>query len=409
MKQCKWIALVCLLLAALMLFSGCSTLPSGTAEPLASDDGDTVTISREEYDRLQKYQDMADIMDALELYYYQDVDRDKMLEYATRYMFYALEDPYTFYYSPEEYSKLWEDDEGEYAGIGIQIMGNTQTLLCTISRVFTNSPAEAAGMHKGDVLVKVDDLAVDVYSLDEALDIMRGKVGESVTVQVQRGDELLDFTLNRAQVKVNWVNGMMLSDDVGYIALYDFSGDCSATFKVMLEGQMKQGIKGLIIDLRDNPGGWVDDAVSMADLFLPKGTVAYLEDKYGSREYYYSTDGDEIEIPIVLLVNENTASSAEILTCALKEYGKATVVGTQSYGKGIVQYVRPIGTSGAGMQVTGAYWMTPMGNNIHKVGITPDVLAELPEGDNGMYELGDLNDAQLKVALDTINQMIADK
>lgn len=407
MKQRKWICLACLLLVAALAIPACSLLPSGSADSLREESGETVTISREEYERYQAYAELDAVLQNVDMFYYQDVDHEKMIEYATRYALYALDDPYTFYYSPEEYAELWKEDEGEYAGIGIQIMASYETKLCTVTRVFVGSPAEAAGLHKGDVLVQVEDVTVDAYSLQEAVDIMRGKVGEPVNIQIRRGDEIMDFVINRAQVKVNWVNGTMLGADVGYIALYDFSGDCSASFEATLKQQIADGAKGLIIDLRDNPGGWVDDAVKMADLFLPKGVVVYLEDKQGNRQYSYATDGDEISIPIVLLVNENSASASEVLVCALKDYNMATVVGVQTYGKGIVQYVIPVGNSGAGMQVTGAYWMSPLGNNIHKVGVEPDVVAEMPEGDSGSYEMGDMSDAQLKAAFDTITQMIA--
>ena len=166
---------------------------------------------------------------------------------------------------------------------------------------------------------------------------------------------------------------------------------------------MAKGAKSLIIDLRDNPGGWVNDAEAIGDLFLDKGTLCYLQYKDGQREYYYTKDG-KIDMPLVILVNEHSASSSEILTGALKDRADATVVGVQSYGKGIVQTVMPVGDEGAGMQMTIAQYYTPNGNAVHKLGITPDVVIELPKGDNGMYAFGDLNDPQLARALEVMQE-----
>ena len=167
---------------------------------------------------------------------------------------------------------------------------------------------------------------------------------------------------------------------------------------------MAQGAKGLIIDLRDNPGGWVSDAESIGDLFLDKGVLCYLEYKDGSREYYRTKDG-KVDLALVILVNENSASSSEILTGALKDRADATVVGVQSYGKGIVQSVIPL-ADGAGMQMTMAQYYTPNGNAVHKIGITPDVECALPEGDNGMYEFADLADPQLSKALEVMEEKL---
>ena len=234
---------------------------------------------------------------------------------------------------------------------------------------------------------------------EDAVNIMRGEPGTPVNVQVQRGDQLLDFVVQRAVVHVNWVNSCMLDGDVGYISLYEFSGDCSPSFAVHLDNLMNQGAKALVIDLRDNPGGWVDDAQKVADMFLEEGNVASLVYRDGTTELYTTTtDGEENPIPLVVLVNEYSASASEILAGALQDRGRATIVGTQTFGKGVVQYVLPVGTRGAGMQLTVAQYYTPNGNEVHKVGITPDIEATLPEGDTTMYDIGDLDDAQLKAA-----------
>ncbi|HNW85310.1 MAG TPA: S41 family peptidase [Candidatus Limiplasma sp.] len=389
-----------LLLVALLLTS-CSLLPnassSATGTPSVAED--TVTISKAEYDRLERYASLDELSQIVEEYYYIQPDTDAMLEGAKRGLLAGLGDPYTYYYNAEEYAKMWEDDGGEYAGIGIQISASYVTMLCTISRVFSGSPAEQSGLLKGDILLKVDDLDVTSATLNDAVDIMRGEVGKPVHIQVQRGDTLLDFDIPRAVVHVNWVSSCMLDSQVGYILLYEFSGDCAARFQEQLDALQAQGAKALIVDLRDNPGGWINDAVSLADIFLPDETVTYLQDRAGKREYYKATAG-ALNLPLVVMMNENSASSSEILAGALQDYGVATIVGVQSFGKGVVQYVLPLGNDGEGLQLTAAQYFTPNGRSIHKVGITPDVTVSMPEGDTTVYKLGDLTDVQLKKAYD---------
>ncbi len=394
----KRFKLMCLALMVSLLLTGCALLPT-TISDLVTGADDTVTISRAEYERLQRYAELDEIWQIVEQYYYQDPDTEAMLDGAEMGLLYGLGDPYTYYYTPDQYAQLWADDEGEYAGIGIQIMGDYTTGLCTISRVFLDSPALDAGLRKGDVLTRVEDIDVVTTTLQDAVNIMRGEPGTPVNVQVQRGDQLLDFVVQRAVVHVNWVNSCMLDGDVGYISLYEFSGDCSPSFAVHLDNLMNQGAKALVIDLRDNPGGWVDDAQKVADMFLEEGNVASLVYRDGTTELYTTTtDGKENPIPLVVLVNEYSASASEILAGALQDRGRATIVGTQTFGKGVVQYVLPVGTRGAGMQLTVAQYYTPNGNEVHKVGITPDIEATLPEGDTTMYDIGDLDDAQLKAA-----------
>lgn len=402
MKKIRALLAACLVL---VLLTGCSLIAGGSAlmESSPAPSGETVTISKEEYDRLQQYKEMDELLQTVQQYYYQEPDVGAMVQNAERGLLYGLKDPYTFYYSPEEYKELWEEDQGTYAGIGIQITANYDTLKCTVTQVFKDTPAKAAGIHKGDILKKVNDLDVDAYNLQDAVDIMRGTVGETVNVTVQRKDETLTFTIARANVQVTRVESAMVEGNVGVVKLYEFAGDCRTAFTDAVNKLTADGAKGLVIDLRDNPGGWVDDAVAIADMFLDKGTVYYAEYRSGEREYAYSEDG-KIDIPLVVLVNENSASASEVLSGALQDRGAATIVGTTTYGKGVIQYVMPVGDSGAGMQLTVAQYFTPNGNKVHKVGITPNVEAKLPEGDTGMYEAGDMADPQLKKAVETVQE-----
>ena len=409
----KLLMLVSLLLIA-CLMTGCTYLPAMMGDMLTTAtaagrgnvtvDGDTVTMSREEYERYKQFDVLLQLMDMVEVGYFEEYEIQDMLDGAANGLLLGLGDPYTFYYTPEEYAELWEDDEGEYAGVGIQISTSYLTGLCTVSRVFDNGPAREAGIHKGDVLYMVEDLYVNSSTINDAVDIMRGTAGTQVKVIMLRGTEEITFNLTRAQISVNRIESGMLTDDIGYIFLYEFAGDCAQKFQTAVDELVGKGAKGLIIDLRDNPGGWVDDAEAIGDIFLDKGTLCYLQYKDGRREYYRTKAG-KTELPLVILMNENSASSSEILAGALKDRADATIVGVQSYGKGIVQTVLPL-AGGAGMQMTVAQYYTPNGNAVHKLGITPDVEIPLPKGDNGMYEFGDLADPQLAKALEVMQQKL---
>ncbi len=410
--------LVCALTACAMLPIGSlsSMLPREEAAPAAPaateapQSEDTVSISRKQYERYKQFDSLLEIMDNIdECYLFEDTDHAQMIEGAAEGMLNAIEDPYTFYYTPEEFARMWEDDKGNYVGIGVQISGNYTTQVCTITRVFEGGPADKAGVQKGDVLYRVnDDLYVTADNLDDAVAVMRGVEGTDVTVTFLRDGEPYEVTMTRAAVVSTRVDAMMLEGDIGYIYLYEFAGDAEIEFKNALTRLIEGGAKGIMIDLRDNGGGWVQQARVIADLFLPSGNLCYLEDKNGNREYYKTyTDGKEIEVPLVILVNEYTASSSEILTACLKDRANCKVVGVQTFGKGIVQGVLPL-KNGGGMQVTEAQYFSPNGNAVHKVGITPDVVVEMPEDAKTLYLFGDMEDMQLKTAYDLMLEMLGE-
>ena len=398
-----------IVLFALIAVLSCFVFLSGQASGAISNFGkkeQTVTISKEEYDRLSRYAEMDLILQYIEEWYYQEPDVDALIENATRGLMYGLEDPYTFYYNEAEWAQMWEDDEGKYGGIGIQMLGNLTDYSVTITRVFKDTPAERAGVRKGDRLVRVEDLEVDVYSMQNAVNIMRGTVEESVEIEVLRGKEYLTFNITRAEIQVNYVDYTMLEDQVGYIALYDFAGECQIEFAAALQALNAQGAKALVVDLRDNGGGWVDAAQSIGDLFLEDGILVYSEDRYGSREKLTMTAGMD-DIPLVILVNGNSASSSEILSGGLHDRGRTTLVGTQTYGKGIIQAVIPLNDDKNGFQMTYAQYYLPSGTEVHKVGITPDIICEMPEElMNENFLLGDMTDPQLKTAWDTAKSLI---
>ncbi len=413
------------LLTALMVLSSCSVLSASRLEAMFRSDAesrvdsgesrqetetraDTVTISREEYERYRQFSDMFTIMDAANKNFYQETDPDKMIEYATRGLMAGLDDPYSFYYNPKEYAEMWEDDEGNYVGIGVMIQSNMETQVCTIIRVFTGGPAEEAGVQRGDILYRVgEDLYVTASNLQEAVDIMRGVPDTDVDVTFLRGGEEITYTITRRQVNVNQVEGKMLSPDIGYIALYQFAGECEKEFEAELNRLSGEGAKGIIIDLRDNTGGWVDQARYIADLFMDAGELCYLKYRDSEEHGDYLTKDGKTDVKLVILINENTASSSEILTGALRDCAGAKTVGVKSFGKGIIQGVFPVGDKGAGYQMTIAQYFTPGGSAVHKIGITPDYEVKLPEGDNGMYSFADMErDVQLIKAVDVMKEAL---
>lgn len=420
----KKVFLIVTLLLTLCVLTGCSGLTNVVLRKMldvpeknnvnevtsssAEDDnkGDMVMIPRALYEEYSKFDKLIELKAYAESYFYKDVDEKAILDGAAQGLMSGLGDYYSFYYNPEDFSAMWEDDEGEYAGVGIQITASYITGICTISRVFDNGPALEAGVLKGDILYKVEDLTVDAWNLQEAVDIMRGTPGTNVNVTFIRNGEEIPFVLTRANITVNQLESMMLDEKIGYVALYEFSSECSAEFDTHLNRLLSEGAEGIILDLRDNPGGWVDEACTIGDYFLDEGDLCYLVYKDGMESHEYRTKDGRTDVKLVVLVNENSASSSEILTGALRDRAEATVVGVKSFGKGIVQAVSGIGNDGSGFQMTIAEYCTPNGEHVHEAGITPDHIVELAEDDNGMYAFGDLADPQLSKALEVMQEKL---
>ena len=389
---------ICLLI--LTLLAGTAFVFSASGESLRR--RSTVTIDKSEYDRLKQYEKLDEVLQYIQAYYYKDPDVDAMLDTAIQGLLAGLEDPYTFYYDEENWKTMWEDEEGEYTGIGIQLLGNYADQTVKITRVFRDPPAQAVGMRKNDVLVRVEDIEVTTETMQAAVNTMRGEVGGTVQVEVLRGEESITFDITRAAIHTNNVDYMMLENNVGYVVLYQFATDALINdFTKAMDALEAEGAKSIILDLRDNPGGWVDDAVNVADRFLDRKLVVYTNTRYEKHvDERYTKNGAD-DIPLVVLVNGNSASSSEILSGALKDYGRATIVGTQTFGKGIMQYVLGLSDNVTGMQLTYCEYFTPKGNSVHGIGITPDIIVEMPEEMTyADLELGDMNDPQLAAAWD---------
>ncbi|MBR1710158.1 MAG: S41 family peptidase [Clostridia bacterium] len=365
---------ICLLL--FVVFS-CLAVAGGAVNlPFVREkDEDTVTITREEYERYQQFAKLDILLQLVDMYYYDEADVEKMLEGAASGLMYGIGDVYSTYYTKEQMDQINEETVGEYAGIGCQLLADSEDKLITVTRVFKGSPAEKAGIWPGDKIVYVDDVYYTAYEMDEAVAVMRGTPGEPVKVTVLRNNETIDFDLNREIVNINYVEYEILPENIGYVILYDFYGDGAEGVKEALQYFDEQGVAGVILDLRNNGGGLVNLAVDIADLLLPEGVVVSTRDKYDNVEEE-TIDNDYYDFPLVVLVNEYSASASEILSGAIRDYHAGTLIGTTTYGKGVVQAELQF-TDGTGMKVTMARYFTPSGECIDKVGITPDIEVEL--------------------------------
>ena len=296
-----------------------------------------------------------------------------------------------------------EETEGEYSGIGCQLLADPTDQLITVTRVFKGSPAEEVGMRTGDKIVYVNDVYYSAYEMDEAVSVMRGVPGESVKVTVMRNLETIDFDITRKVVNINYVEHQILDGNIGYVMIYDFLGNAVEGFAAALQAFEEAGVSGMIIDLRNNGGGLLDASVAMADMILPAGTVVSMRDKAGN-EQDYTIDDAYYDVPMVVLVNGYSASASEILAGAIRDYGAGTLVGSKTFGKGVVQSVVDF-PDGSGLKVTTARYYTPSGECIHGIGIEPHVAVELDEDAVTRYGINNLpheQDAQLQKAIELL-------
>lgn len=350
-------------------------------------------------------------------YFLYEPDAGQVEDYIYRGMMAGLDDPYSSYYSEEDYKLMRESTSGTYSGIGAMLSQNRNTGLCTIVKVFEGSPAFEAGLKPGDIIYKVGDQLVAGESLDVLVSTyIKGEEGTMVDMTVYRADkdEYVDFTIVRRKIEVPTVEYRMLADKTGYIAVSEFDLITVEQFTTAIDSLTEEGMKGLLIDLRNNPGGVLDGAIKMADYILPddlstyekgkgKTLIVYTADKNGKGDTYVASDGHELDIPIVILVNGDSASASEVFTGALKDYDKAAVVGTTSYGKGIVQNLIPLG-DGSAIKITTAHYYTPSGFDLHGKGIEPDVEVELSEELKTQAVVEPEEDNQIQKALEVLKE-----
>lgn len=342
--------------------------------------------------------------------YYQEVSEDALLEGAIRGMAEAVEDPYTVYYSPKQMKDFTEQASGSYVGIGVTVFMDEDDLL-TVSETFADSPAKAAGMRNGDKIINVD--GEDVTSIKDSdliVQRIKGKPDTEVKITVYRPEinDYVNFTLTRKVINLVYINSKMLENNIGYVQLKLFDEDIARDFVNHVNKLIKEGARGLILDLRNNPGGDYSQVVAMADMLVPEGLIVYTEDRNGKHSEEKS-DANELNMPMTVLINEYSASASEILSAAIKDYNKGTLIGKTTFGKGLVQSVVPL-EGGAGLKFTIAKYYTPSGVCIHGIGVTPDIEIDNDE-QYKYYSVEDIpegEDKQLLRAIDETNRLISE-
>ncbi len=370
---------VMVMLAIVSLYFGVRSLFRPNSANIRYDEltGESVLSSDEQQQVLGKIDKLIRYINA---YYVEDVDLDVLLDGAYHGIVDALEDKYAGYMNEAEYADYNMDSTGDYVGIGVTVSvseGDVKGL--EVINVSQEGAAYEAGIEVGDIIIGADDMTFNGdMLLTEMVNYVRGEEGTLVDITYVRDGQTYTVTMERRKLHETNVYYTVMEGNVGYLALTGFTANAQGQFDEALADLQSQGITSLIIDLRDNGGGLVSVCVDIADHIIGKGVVTYLEMKDGYQEKYYATSDDELNIPIVVLVNGNSASASELLTLCLMDYGKVTVVGTQSYGKGIAQSIYPL-NDGTAIKFTVAKYYSPNGTNIHGTGITPDVIVELPE------------------------------
>ena len=310
-------------------------------------------------------------------FYFDDVDDEKAAENIFKAYLAAYGDKYTVYYTPEEYKSLMESTSGTFYGIGA-VCQKAEDGSILVTEAYEDAPAYKAGIRNGDRVIEVNGQDIRGMDLSVGVALIKGEKGTEVNLTVVRGDETLKFTVTRDKINVKTVASRVLDNNIGYIYISQFDDVTTGQFKSALDELQGQGITGLVIDIRNNPGGVLTTVVDMLDYILPNGLIVYTETKSGKKQEYTGYDNHEVNIPMAVLVNGNSASASEIFAGAMQDYGKAQIIGTQTFGKGIVQTIRQL-TDGSAVKYTVAKYFTPKGQDIHGKGVTPDQTVEIPE------------------------------
>ena len=347
-------------------------------------------------DELKKYRALID------KYYLGEVNEEDLKEGAIKGYIEGLGDEYTEYISKEDMEEYMQDTMGNFVGIGIYMVNDTETNRIMVLSPIKGSPAEKAGILPGDYIMKINGESYTGEDNSIAASKIKGEEGTTVQLEILRGTETLNFEIKRENIIVNPVEGEVLENNIGYIEFTSFDENTAEEFKAKFEELQKSNITSLIIDLRNNGGGLVDQALEIADYIADKGSVLLYEvDKNNNEEVKKSESDPIINMPVVILVNENTASSSEILAGALKDLGKAKIVGTKTYGKGVIQELLTL-KDGSGLKITSQKYLTPNKTEINKIGIEPDVTVELPDTVENVLNVEKENDTQLQKAIEML-------
>ncbi|MDF2589028.1 MAG: carboxyl-terminal protease [Anaerocolumna sp.] len=353
---------------------------------------------------LQKINKLETLIDR---FYMEDVDKNDLAEGIYKGLLDSLGDPYSCYYTVDEYNALMESSSGIYCGIGATVSQNVTTGIITIVKPFVSGPAYEAGLLPGDVVYKVNGEEVTGSDLSEVVSKIKGEEGTKAQVTIIREGktEPMEFSIPRKTIEVPTIEYEMMDNKIGYISVSEFDEVTAEQFRKAIDDLDSQGQVGLVIDIRDNPGGLLDTVVDMLDRMLPEGLIVYTEDKYGKREEKFSSAKEEFKKPLVVLINGNSASASEIFAGAIQDYQIGTIVGTTSFGKGIVQSIIPL-FDGTAIKVTVSKYFTPNGKNIHGIGIEPDETVELKDELRQQVIIKKEDDNQLQRAIEIINEKL---
>lgn len=358
-----------------------------------------VAKSKENEELVETLEQYRKIIDK---YYLGEIDEEKLKEGAIAGYIAGIGDEYTEYISKDDMADYMADTTGNFVGIGIYMVQDTQANKIMVLSPIKGSPAEKAGILPGDYIISVDGVSYSGEEMTKASNEIKGEVGTTVKIQILRDNQTLDFELTRENIKVNPVEGEVIDKNIGYIAFSSFDEGTAEEFKTKFEELKSQGITSLIIDLRNNGGGIVDEALEIANYILDKDSVILYEvDKNNNETEERTTDNPIINMPIVILTNENTASSSEILAGALKDHKKATIVGTKTYGKGVIQQLLTL-PDGSGLKITAEKYLTPNRTEINKIGIEPDEKVELPDTVTNVLNVERSEDTQLQKAIEIL-------
>ncbi|SHH58063.1 S41 family peptidase [Clostridium grantii] len=397
----SWIAIIVLI----VILSNMVTYILATKFPV----GDSAVISKEEYNDLMQFSKLFTVKDNIERFYDGEINQDVLVDGAIKGMTSSLEDPYTVYMNNEDYKTFVEGVEGKYEGIGLQVKAEDNIIV--IVTVFEDSPASKAGVIAGDTIVNVAGTDVTGDELDKAVSLMRGEKGTEVEVTFNRKSTgPYTVKIKRDAIKIDTVTSEMIDDSIGLIRISVFENETSKEFEEHLKNLEAQGMKGLVLDLRGNPGGWLHECVNVVSNFVPKDDlIVSTIDKYEKKEIENSKGGLAIGMPLVVLIDGGSASASEIFAGAVRDYKIATLIGEKSFGKGIVQSVLDKNIYGFGdgtaLKVTTSKYYTPNGENIHKIGIAPDIEVVYPD-ELRTQEYDRSKDPQFQKAVDVMKDKL---
>ena len=357
-------------------------------------------------DTVTKINELTAYMD---LYYYDEINDTALQDGLYEGLLEGLDDKYSVYYNAEDYEALQVSTTGQYYGIGAGLSQDLDTMVVTVNKVYEGTPSEEAGLLKDDVIISVEDTDAASMEVSELVKIIRGEEGTTVHLEVYRpsADEYLSFDVERADITLPSVSYEMFESQIGYVYINSFETETAKQFEEAVAALKQQGMQALIIDVRYNPGGMVASVVQILDDILPEGTVVYTEDKNGNRQDYTSGGDSFLDSPMAVLINGDSASASEILAGAIKDFGYGTLIGTKTFGKGIVQTIFPL-KDGDAVKLTTAKYFTPNGNYIHGVGIEPDIELEYEYLDKDGTAYEEKYDNQIQKAIEVLKEQLGE-